>query len=355
MTDLDIIKQLKELNRLKADSEWREKNRRFILSELQATEISGQPGETITEAVNRLSFARMRHVTQSVMAVIFIFVIIFGGTAIGIKAARNTKPGDSLYIAKIINEKTQLALTFNEKKKALLGLEFAGNRARELSQVLAGPQDDAKGDKVEQLVNDFKKEISAARERITKIETTDNSKQITDNRQQTINDQESIDTNENLPLTTDEVALNTETEEGESDQEFFSANLGKDETGIQLSEPSSPAGEETLSITAEEGDTSTPETVVSETPAEDASTTEEQLSETTPEEAAGTDPEILVNEAQTLLESQDYKASLEKLDQAGAVIDQVTGGEVKGENDAATTTPEIINNEIEGATTTLDK
>ena len=51
--------------------------------------------------------------------------------------AEKTKPGDSLYIAKIVSEKTQYALTFDDKSKAQLGLQFATNRVEEMNKVLA--------------------------------------------------------------------------------------------------------------------------------------------------------------------------------------------------------------------------
>src|SRR3989339_293021 len=113
-----------------------------------------QKMEMIDSFAQKLSL--LRYVSQPVMAVFLIAGVLLGGGFFSLNAAKDTKPGDSLYIAKIISEKTQFALTFNEKKKVKLGIEFAGNRAKEITQVLS-----EEGDveiRVEKLKDNFKKQ-----------------------------------------------------------------------------------------------------------------------------------------------------------------------------------------------------
>jgi len=331
MSNKDLLRQLNKLKGVKPEAGWRTQNREFLMKKLEESETDSGFIHII-----KLFMTSARSVSQPVLTVFLIAFIVFGSGFASMQVAKNSKPGDSLYIAKIINEKTQFALTFDEGKKAELGLTFAGNRAKELDQVLNSPEDSSKQGKVEKLVSNFKKEINLAKTRIEKI-----------NRDE------------------DKLAAGEETaEEADESQEnsaVFSANMGKDENGVELSEPADVSG------SAETEATAAPIIEPETTDAAVVTTTPDILPATTTAEAAATEsesfsnPEQAISEAKELLVKQDYEATLDKLTEADELIEQVSG-QVKGQSEAATTSDSIINNDEAGevlgaseeATSTID-
>ena len=103
-------------------------------------------------------------------AVICLIIILTGGS-MGALAAKNSKPGDSLYFAKVWKEKIQLAMTFKEEDKAKLDMKLANIHAMEITEVLSDPNFNAAANqkKAEQLAQNFKQEIDTVKERYSEI------------------------------------------------------------------------------------------------------------------------------------------------------------------------------------------
>jgi hypothetical protein len=314
MDDKELKIQLNNLKKIRPDSQWKKDNRGVLFNQ-----ISGPQASVAQIKFNWFKAMGMalpkqlaKNISQPTMAVIFIVVFLLGGSILSLKAAQDTKPGDSFYIAKILSEKTQLVLTFNEKEKALLGIEFAGNRAKEINQVLAEPGDGGKDEKVGKLVDNFKKEIRIVKTRLEKINP----------RPQTqVAVEEKIATEENVDIDSEKT--------GEENTTMFSANLGKEENGLEIFEPESGdeqplAGEEAeLPEERENFDiapSSTPEII------ENASST------------VSGDAQTILKQAEELLTQEDFDATLSKLDEADEAINQVDVGQVKGESEEATST-----------------
>ena len=152
MKEKDLLIQLKKLKGVRPDREWKKTNRELLYSQISAQADDNVKIGWFKSLERQLSIAFLR-VSQPAMTVLLIIIFIFGGSVLSLRAARNTTPGDSMYIAKILSEKTQYALTFNEKSKAKLGLEFAGNRVKEINKVLAQTEtvDTNKAETVEKL------------------------------------------------------------------------------------------------------------------------------------------------------------------------------------------------------------
>jgi hypothetical protein len=232
--------------------------------------------------------------------------LLGGGGLYGVNVARGTKPGDSLYLAKILSEKAQFAITFNEKDKAKLNMEFAGNRAEEMDQVLSEPNSDNKDAKVEQLLNDFNNEISQAKTRLEKIAPA-------------------VAANNKSEQAGDNPTAETPNE----DSSVFSANLGKDNAGLDLSDE---VKKEEPQPVAEPALPSAP----TSTPAK----TEQSASST--ETLKPADTKTILDQAKDSLNKEDYNDTLNKLDEATNVITQVSDkGQVKGEAENATTTAPV--------------
>ena len=282
MDEKDLIKNLEALKEIKPREEWKTFQREILFKQISGS----REGSSLVEVPVSL-FApllqRLQYFTQPVMAVFLIAAIILGGGFMSVFASKDSIPGDSLYIAKILNEKTQFALTFNEEKKVRLGLTYASNRAKEIKEIMQAES-----------VND-NKGVNNAKNRIARIN----------------NEKE-------LPITTDEKIL-------ESDTGVFSANLKKDEQGIEISD----SLDNKIEIIKEDA-----EEVIE---IEKKATTSEEVLATSSEDILDitSNPEQIILEAQDLLENQDFDGTLSKLEEADDLIDQVGKGEVKGTSTSA--------------------
>ncbi len=174
---------IKKLNILKEKTQpraaWKKETKEFLLSQIsnleKKREISLYENSVFTE---KKGFFSIIH--QPAWAVFCILLIIIGGGAISARAARNIKPGNSLYIARIISEKAQVAMVFNKEKKARLDMKFAHNHAKEITEVLADSnfnRDDNKV-KVAKLNRDFKQELGIVKEKIEEINKDEEYNQV---------------------------------------------------------------------------------------------------------------------------------------------------------------------------------
>ena len=299
MRDQELFKQLHNLSQMKPDTAWKNSQRSVMLSQLSAGN-DVETGETAESSLLldlfKLPIAYMQGFSQPVLATFLVAFLLLTGGFTGLKASQDTKPGDSLYLAKIVGEKTQLVLAFTDKKKAELGIVFAVRRVEEIKQVIAQEIESGdKDDKVEQLVEDFKKELSAAKLRIEKIAKDD------------------IVETQNIASVHDE-SDDVETQDlasvqQEEDDQIFSAGSNKTDDGLQVADNSSndlesdivePIVNDTEEMAVEAEATSTEELEIS-------STSEEVLIEET---AA---PEDILQQASDLLEAEAYDDILDIL------------------------------------------
>ena len=176
MKEKELVTKLKNLKSVSANAAWKQSNREILFSQI----AGGKEPEQANWFLVFENFLPERMVfvfSKPVAVFAVIALIIFGGSAVSIAASARSKPGDSLYIAKIINEKTKQALTFDSKAKARLNLEFAGNRATEATQVLSEVgTDQEKSAQLNELTTNFKKELTAVKSRLAKINPNSTSK-----------------------------------------------------------------------------------------------------------------------------------------------------------------------------------
>ena len=333
MQEKELIKELQKISGLSPDPAWKKESRELLFNQINSAQVGSvkalnkEIASTTNNYINWLPFRVMRNISQPVMVAIFIALFLLGSGTASLYASKNTKPGDSLYIAKIINEKAHLVLTFDEEKKARLGMEFACNRAWELNQVLAEEEHDKQGERVEKLVNDFRKEIDIVKDRLVKI----SNKSVLDNK---------FDEPVSAPEYSEKNLDN-------NDNQIFSANMGRDENGITVAETTET--NEVEIIAEPTADTAVEPTVIKVTEEEQVvpTTTLEQegITTTTPEQTVtSSDTETILEEAGELLDDQNYDATISKLEEAGEMIDLVGVGQVKGESEVASSVEEIIEN-----------
>ncbi len=293
MTEKELLSQLNNLKNIKPESAWKRESREILLSQ-----ISGGYYKTASSAEMAASqrglFVYLKYLKhlfpQPTFVATTIVVILLGSGVVSISASRNTKPGDSLYIAKMISEKAQLAITFNEEDKTKLRIEFAGNRAKEISQVLASASGEKeKAEAVGKLAGDIKREIGAVKMRLQNMG----------------------------------VAKKEKTGQGE-DENIFSADFGKEENGVQIYD--SKANEQD-DATKSEGTTTPSASGSASTNLSTGASISTGTSTTPSADVLATlnagSVEKALDEAEKLLENKDYNGTLDQLNKADQIVNQI--------------------------------
>jgi len=284
------------------DKEWKERNRGILFSQISATAVPTVPETGAMIKIFVLLQRLVRIFSTPAWAVFFVCLLVVAGSAFSVGAARLTKPDSSLYIARIISEKAQLAVTFGEEKKAKLSFRFANDHAKDITEILAktDPSDEAGKSKTEKLSENFKKEMTVAK---TKLK---------------------------------EMGALAELEEGDEETKVFSANLKKEERGMQVSEPQ-PKEEPAA------GKNQTDAGIIKTE--EEAKATNTPAGEISGHSANLGDAYKMLEEAEELLNEKDHSGTLNKLEEANNIVKNVDlgdKGEVKGVSGEASSTQEIL-------------
>lgn len=340
MNEKDLLKQLNKLKDVQPSSDWKKQNREILLKQVFSAEHENEKFSSFDWMRGLVGSFRpefLNNVHYTSVAVVLILLFVMSGGFFSLRAAQDAKPGDSLYMAKIASEKTQLALAIGEKNKVRLGIAFAGNRADEISKVLSeSSENDSQlvnsenKEKVEKLVSDFKKEIDSVKSRLAKIGIKE-SKEVVKEIESAIS--ENVDD-----------AEAGQNEEEIDDSEVFSANLGKASNGIQISDSSKNDIQEKveINILSIEEDEEVGGTTTDKIDSEDVSTSSDDVVISID---VKNDPQLILKQAEELLNIEDYEATLSKLDEAGELIGQIGIGQVKGEEEWASSSSVVVPSE----------
>ena len=281
MNDRELLKKLSNLKTIKPDDNFKKNYRDILRSQIFAGATVNKPSSNLKIIWQSIMPDKILiDMAKPVWATSLVSVLILMVGIGGVYASKNSKPGDSLYIAKIISEKTQSAITFDEKDKAKLGLEFATNRAKEITQVLEESKESAakKSEKVEQLSQNFKKEISQVKIRLTTVKAAESQNKK------------------------------------EEEPEVFGANLGKNNQRMEIAEPVKPAVKEQVQ------------------PNPVATTTKENLNSS----------DQALAEAEKMFAEKDYNGTINKIEELKQIISQESKdselGQVQGVSATATST-----------------
>ena len=155
MTEKELLQQLNKLTSVRLAPEIKAQSRSVLLAQIS----QGEPLESLgfLAQINILFSRTLQPYTMATLIALFLVTGAFFGWRNTIQA----KPGEAFYSAKRLSERARTLVAFTEKARTDLNLEFASNRAQEISQ-LSQDDDNAK----EELKNDFKKEIGAVRARL---------------------------------------------------------------------------------------------------------------------------------------------------------------------------------------------
>ncbi|MHB8904241.1 MAG: DUF5667 domain-containing protein, partial [Patescibacteria group bacterium] len=168
MTEKDLISKLNNLKNINPGEAWLKSNRELLLSQVSnsgATELSVWQNFIITLS----SFTKAS--AQPVYAFgIFVFVLLATGI-FSHQLFSSAKPNDTLYIARIISEKAKLSTVINPESRDKLAMQFANERAQEISAVLADPSfnNDENKEAVAKLNTDFNEEINTVKTKIKNL------------------------------------------------------------------------------------------------------------------------------------------------------------------------------------------
>ncbi|HTX86643.1 MAG TPA: DUF5667 domain-containing protein [Candidatus Nanoarchaeia archaeon] len=323
MNDKELIAELKTLQGIKPEPAWKQETREVLLAQISnsvGAEVKVNGFEIMVyEFKNFFSF-----LPAAAWAMICLAIILTGGT-MGALAAKNSKPGDTLYIAKVWKEKIQLMLTFNQEDKAKLDMKLASIHAQEITEVLSSPNFNAAGNekKAEELAQNFQQEINTVKERLSEINRMrDNgspSSKVANN------------ASGNSALENDNVKVGIGGIQKASDSKVYSVESGKENTGMQFYNPS--GGLKDINGAAA---SSSSRPTSSTLPAASSSAAAVNAASSTPNASAKINSSL--DQAAQSFATKDFTEAKNILDQVGKIIANIDSGSVKGATEAGTST-----------------
>lgn len=298
-----LIKNLQELRSISPKADWKQVNRDVLFNQLANTLIE-RPDKFSVLSIPKKVFHFMSQPAFVVFCVCLVVVSL-----LGFQFSRNTKPGDSLYIAKRISEKAQLVITFNEEKKDQLNFKFASEHAKEITKVLASfdfNNDDK--EKQQKLSDDFKKEIGSVKEQLVRMGGV---------KQEVAEADASEKQGEDIIIDNNETSATSASQE---DEQVYTADFSRDNQGVQVSvdesleeEVSKPTEElvvESMDVQVEEElQTVADEEVVAEI-----------ITAENPNNYDNAQKKL--REAEELFDKQDYSGALDKLEEVDQIVER---------------------------------
>jgi len=177
-----IVKQLKNLKKVRPSASWLEGQRSFLLSQIGCNKQQEVVQEIVKETIVEkgklfASFPIFNIFKFSKPAFgIALTLVVFAssmGTVGAISAAQNSLPGDVLYGLKTAVENTQMSFTSSDENKTKLSIKFASQRMDELTQIADKPE---KKNDVEQTVKNLTDQLIVVRENMNKLKDTNSQK-----------------------------------------------------------------------------------------------------------------------------------------------------------------------------------
>ncbi len=169
MTDKQLLQQLKALKNINLDEKTKQANKDILFSQISNTFIKSEKivGGYLFNFKNVFSV-----MSQPLLVVAGIFVFLLSSLVLGSGLYANSKPSDSLYIARVISEKARLNTTFSQSQRDALALKFASDHAKDIATILMDPEFHTEENmaEVEKLNASFQTEISKVKTKIEKKE-----------------------------------------------------------------------------------------------------------------------------------------------------------------------------------------
>ncbi len=288
-------KQLNILKEIHVDESFKKKNEEVLFSYISNTKTDLETSRFGFFVLWLKDFSKA--ISQPAFSILAFVLILVTGTVL-IQPFRSAMPDDALYIARVISEKAQINITFNNESKSKLAAKIASDHAKDIATVLSDPKANNDQVAITKLNEDFKKEINIVKENLTKI-----------NR---------IKTNDN-----------SEASSTDEETTFFAVGTEKNANGLEI-------------YNNENSEESSNENILNEDPLEEIEIKDSLVEEvSTSTEASSTVEEAIIeekidsheeslNNVQTLFDELKYEEALEGLNKIDEMFSQ---GEKKEERD----------------------
>jgi len=166
MNDHFVTQQLKKLRQITPSADWVSQQHQVIMAQVyNGQQPSGLAFSRWTDLwlSFKYAFSQPGVVVSAILA-----VVLLGGGTTSYLAGRNAKPGDSLYIAKQINERAQLlAVSFDRAEQNKLKIAMASQRVTEM--VAVGSQGDQQ--QAAAISREFKQTVSEVKDKLAQAAT----------------------------------------------------------------------------------------------------------------------------------------------------------------------------------------
>lgn len=178
MTEKELIKQLKCLKALGANSDWKKTNRAVLISQIkgQATAKPQSFPKKLWYGLRSIMPLSVKNfVFKPVGAIVLTLAVISTVSILGVNASKGSVPGDVLYKVKLTKEKIQAGLTVDDEKKTNLYLNFANERLKEIEKIQKEQNEHSENEKEEQnenikiAVQELKDQVSSVKNQVEKI------------------------------------------------------------------------------------------------------------------------------------------------------------------------------------------
>ena len=151
MTDLDLIKKIKELDKIQPSQDWLDSTRNSLTSQIDFKE---------SETGIVFGFFNTLRQPQLAALTMCLLLIVLVGPWLTVKASQPSVPGDLLYSVKRVSEDIQTTVASGEGKTQLQ-VEFAGRRLEELAKITEDSfTPDEKTEKAKQVIGDLKDNLA---------------------------------------------------------------------------------------------------------------------------------------------------------------------------------------------------
>jgi|WetSurMetagenome_2_1015567.scaffolds.fasta_scaffold22340_2 hypothetical protein len=326
MNDKELILKLNSLREIKLEPAWKQETRDVLLAQ-----VSNSVEREVKVSWLEIWFADFKNsfsfLPNAAWGVICLVIILTGGSVSAL-AVKHSKPGDTLYVAKLWKEKAQLALTFNQEEKAKLDMKLASIHAMEITEVMADPNFNAAGNqkKADQLVQNFNDEINTVKERYSEISRMQNNTVLASTGPMANN------TSSDLAIGNDDNKVGIGGIQKDAGGTVYSVEAGKDDKGMQFYDPKTGKNSGDGKVTS-----SLPGAIAS-TATGSSSGTNLVLGSATSTPAAGDNITVTLDKASQSFATKDFSGAKDILNQVGKIIDKIDSGEVKGVTESGTST-----------------
>lgn len=166
MTDRDLIKKLGNLKEIKPDSSWLKANRDSLYTQISN---SGATEQSVWSSFVINFQSILKAASTPAMALGSLMLILLGTSAYSHLLLAQTKPNQSLYIARELSEKAKLNTILNTQEREEMASKFAANNAQDITAVLSDPSFNNEQE-IAKLSTKFNEEIKTVQKTVAKIE-----------------------------------------------------------------------------------------------------------------------------------------------------------------------------------------